>query len=255
MSAIFFDLETSQKDFIGQILNFAFVQIDDQWQEISKFCGEIQISPLELPHPGAILANRIDVIDHQKRAKLSEAPAMREIAQYLTEAAASSKKPIPLIGYNSTRFDIPFLRTSMIRNGVNPYIRNIENKDLLHLVRYLSVSNPHFPRECAGDDSRLSLRLETITHAFKLLAGAQTHNSLDDVYLTIKLAQYLAEKFHGDIRHFHAYQAPTGLKKFDAVMTLHPNYDLNAESNFRALPYVFLDEDRGGSLWVDVEAI
>ena len=64
MSYIFYDLETTDLNYCGQILNYAFVEVDEDWKEVSEFCGKVKISRTQLPNPYAILANRVNVLTH-----------------------------------------------------------------------------------------------------------------------------------------------------------------------------------------------
>ena len=124
MISIFFDLETSTTEPIGQILNYSFIATDDKFEIIDECSDSVKISPLELPVADAILANRIDVIEHQKHNYLNETLSMKKIFDFFTKMIEKNKgEKIVLIGYNSLKFDVPYLRTSMIRNGLSPYFR------------------------------------------------------------------------------------------------------------------------------------
>ena len=148
MKSIFFDLETSDKNPIRQILNYSFILVDDDFSIVSELSGLIQLSRLQLPAPEAILANRIDVTQHQKLAIDTEREAMAKIQSFIEhciELHAGNEK-LPIIGYNSARFDIPYLRTSLIRNGINPYFSGkIIIRDLLFASRKLAASDVRFP--------------------------------------------------------------------------------------------------------------
>lgn len=259
MIKIFFDLETSSQHFIGQILNYTFIAVDREYQIISSLSNEIKIKRLELPEVGAILANRINVLDHQKNTTETEWEAAKAIREYIDSICYEFKQQqIQLIGYNSARFDLPFLRTAMIRNGVNPYFsRNLENLDLFHVVKYLSVTDKDFPRlnHPDKDQGRLSLKLETLTKAFGLLEGKQTHNSFDDVKLTIDFAQFLEKEFNIDLSNFSAYQKDPTIKAGSALKILKPNYDLNYDALYVSELAVLLYEDYRSSLWLNISKL
>lgn len=254
MHAIFYDLETSDRNFVGQILNFSFVCVDERYNIIDQLSGNVRISPLQLPSPAAIRANRINVIEHQRTADFSEKEAMRQIAQFIEGRLAESEN-LGFIGYNSSRFDLPFLRTSLMRNGINPYFqRRLIYRDLLHLVRKLSCSNAGFPRR-AGDENKLSLRLETLAHEFELLKGRQAHSAKEDVLLTIALAEVIKKKFGIDVINFDAYEAAavhTSVRTGSVYNLWIPNYDLTLDRLREDVPHTLLDADHRYALWIDL---
>jgi|GEM_PF-937787 len=262
MTSIFFDLETTDRSPIGQILNAHFIVVDQGWKQIDELSLDIRISPLQLPSPGAILVNRTAVLDHQAGPAVAEPEAMRTIAAFIAKTIHTSKSPVQLIGYNSGRFDVMQLRTSMIRNGVNPFFYGkLINRDLLHTVRFLSITDSSFPREpkpgSEGDErQRLSLKLETITRSFGLLTGEQSHHSQADTLLTLKLAQLLSERFATDVRRTSGYDAATlhSIGSSSSVVTaLFPNYDLSSSARAQRTPYTFLCGDARSGLWVNLE--
>jgi hypothetical protein len=262
MTSIFYDLETTDRSPIGQVLNCHFIVVDNRWERLGELSLDIRISPLQLPSPGAILVNRTAVLDHQAGNVVPEAQAMRRIADFISGVVDRSRSPVELIGFNSGKFDITYLRTSMIRNGVNPFFYGkIMSRDLLHTVRYLSATDPTFPRgprprSTAEDLLRLSLRLETLATAFGLLDGAQTHHSSGDTELTLSLAKLLAKRFGRDVRSTAGYD-PSLLhdvgSSTSVVAAIYPNYDLNSADHQLRIPYTFLGGDHRSGLWVDLE--
>lgn len=259
MSAIFYDLETSDTLFIGQILNYCFIQVDRNFEVVSELTGTIRCSRLQLPRAGAILANRINILKHQQEAQSSEPQAMRQIFEYLQGVIDQVGARIPLVGFNSARFDLPFLRTSLMRNGLSPYFfGKINPKDLLFVARKLAATHPDFPRIPALDaeglnTGRMSLRLESLTKHFGLLKGKQTHYSRDDVLLTIDLAKYLYKNFNLDVRTYEAYEV-TKLHstKNPVIFALEPNYDLHSSERALRRPLALHESSSSSALWVDL---
>ncbi|MDY6090871.1 MAG: hypothetical protein SPJ04_06420 [Bdellovibrionota bacterium] len=268
MISIFFDLETSTTEPIGQILNYSFIATDDKFEIIDECSDSVKISPLELPVADAILANRIDVIEHQKHNYLNETLSMKKIFDFFTKMIEKNKgEKIILIGYNSLKFDVPYLRTSMIRNGLSPYFRGkIIYRDLLHLVRKLSCVRTDFIRtsKCDVKDdnskekNKLSLTLETTCQNYNVLLGKQTHESRNDVILTINLAKKLQEVFNADIRDYGGYELTYSehieYKNTKKIFTpIFPQYDLSNARIYENRNYVLLDFSDKYSLWVDLE--
>ncbi|MEX0595201.1 MAG: hypothetical protein WD512_01795, partial [Candidatus Paceibacterota bacterium] len=204
--SIFFDLETSDLNFVGQILNFSFIVIDTKWNITQELNGEIKINRLQLPRARAIAANRINVLEHQKSAKFTESQAMTKIAEFLQEFSNNCGSNLgQLIGFNSANFDLPYVRTSLIRNGLNPYFK-VQNRDLLLVAQKLWISNEKFratiTQYAEANSLPANLKLETLCKAHQLLAGKQLHESRDDVLLTIELAKAFSDLYGVDVRNF-----------------------------------------------------
>jgi hypothetical protein len=258
MHSLVFDLETSSKHPVGQILNYAFVLYGEDFQELSRCNGSLKLSPLELPEAGAILANRVNVKELMEGDAPSERAGLKYIHNYLSavaETASKERKPIAMIGFNSFRFDIPYLRTSLIRIGLNPYFGKwLLNRDLLPAVRWLSCTDSRFPRLASVDDpAKLSLRLETLAKHFGLLSGSQSHESLDDVLLTTKVITEIQARFGLDVREFQSYQPSREHERFGQVLgQLQPVYDLGAPYRAELKPMMFLCASSSGALWVDL---
>ncbi len=255
MPTVFYDLETSDRYFCGQIINYAFLEVGAEFDIRSEHCGEVRLGRLQLPSPEAILTNRTDVMRLQETAKLSEKEALLGIWEYLANLIRTSEMPLQLIGYNSSKFDLPFLRTSFIRNGLNPYFEGkLVPGDLLHASRKLAASAQGFPRAPAEgkDRERLSFSLENLCRQFGLLQGGQSHESRGDVLLTIELAKIYKQKFGLDIRTYSAYEVPTSARVGDIVVGIGPQYDSKAEQAFEATPYVLHDSNQRSALWVNL---
>ncbi len=256
MLSVFFDLETTDKNPIGQIINFCFMAVDEHWNVRSSLCDDIRISRLELPRPAAILANRTNVLEHQARAVLTEAAAMKRIAEYLHSVIDESPgRRAALIGYNSSRFDLTFLRTSLIRNGINPYFDGrLLYRDLLHTVRRAACRRSRFPRTANGEDpSLLSLSLESISKSLGLLDGSQKHHSRADVELTISLAGHLSREFDCDVRSDEAYQVPKQIRPGSVMWEMVPNYDMSRPEQAVERPMLLLDDNYRYALWVQLD--
>lgn len=257
MLSLFYDLETSTSLPLGQILNFCFMLVEEDFSIVEEFSDRVQLSCLELPAPGAILANRVNVEEHAAAELMSEPKAMGEIAEFLTRALEKAGGSIALIGYNSMRFDLPYLRTSLIRNGFYPYPNGLLHRDLLHAVRRLRMTDPRFPRcvvQREGEE-RLELSLERVSTELGLLEGAQLHESSADVALTVALARTLYQRFGFDVRRvesFDPYPINKPLKCGVVLWQLRPPYDAPSKRANRH-PMMLLDVSAAQSLWVDLE--
>jgi hypothetical protein len=260
MHAVFYDLETSDKNPLGQIVNYCFIYVDDQLAPIDEISGLIKLSRLQIPDPGAILANRTDVLKHQTLAQDYEPEAMLKISDFLNSCIIRAKGAIALVGYNSGRFDLGYLRTSLIRNGFNPYFdQQLVPRDLLHSVHKAYLTFPKFRAAILkqrGGEKKLSLSLQTVGHALGLLEGGQAHESREDVVLTLKLAEWLRRECDIDPTVFEGYE---GIKLHSTARTgtvyfqEQPEYELDVGKISVSTPVTLLDASSKAGLWIDLE--
>lgn len=254
MKTIFFDLETTDLNFVGQILNYAFVLVDGDWKTLDVLRGNIKISNVQLPSIYAILANRVDVIEHQQIAEDTEPQAMAKIRAWLDNILENSKDPVKLIGYNSVKFDVPFLRTSMIRNGINPYHPNLKLADLLHVAQKTATVNPSFQAMLGPNKS---LKLDRLVQLANISTEKQKHESLADVLITIELAKHFAANYGLDVRTYQEYEAKKH-EKGAIVIKAFPEKDAKYHqdeytNNKTKARLVCLDYDKNYSLWIDID--
>ena len=253
--SVFYDLETSDLEPIGQILNFSFIAVNADYEIVDEYSDRVALSCLQLPRAAAIAANHIDVCEHQRVAKLTETEFATKLARFLNSlASAAGDYQAQLIGFNSAKFDLGYLRTTLIRNGVNPYFR-LKNKDLYLLAKKLLQQQPTFQKKMQTfwkeQKVRPGLKLEQLTQAHCLLAGAQAHESRSDVLLTIELARLFQKEYGWDVRSFEPYEgqaihaAPRG-----SVFSINSSF---SESKGVKRSYVtLLALDRRSALWVDL---
>jgi len=265
-ACIFYDLETTDKDPIGQIINLCFIVTDSEFNIIDEFSRDIKIGRLQLPRAGAILANKTDVLEHQSKEPASEMEVLSELWGFIHDVISKNKN-VTIIGFNNLGFDQFYLRTSFIRNGLNPYFQNnVREADLFLLLQKLSSTRADFPRVKSEkprkrSGEKISLSLETITKAFGILEGKQTHQSRDDVIITIELAKILRDKFDASILSFNPYEAGqihAGANKKEnrgiAYYKTDTQYDLTNPELSTRKPYLFLDATHKYSIWIDLES-
>jgi hypothetical protein len=256
MLNIFYDLETTDRHFMGQIINYCFIAVGDDYQPVKELSGLMRISRLQLPSPYAIITNRVNVLEHQERANDDEFVGLARIHDFISSVIAGQPEKPHLIGFNSARFDLQYLRTSFVRNGLDPYFAGkLGYRDLLHVATKLSCTRADFPRQSKDKPDRISLSLETLTRSLNLLDAAQDHESRSDVLLTIRLAQHLREHFGTDVRTFEAYEpgpeqeAPRSGRVF---MSKQPCRDIAAQEISLDVPLTLLDSNYRYALWVDL---
>ncbi|MFO0415688.1 MAG: hypothetical protein ACK5Y6_00230 [Pseudomonadota bacterium] len=260
MHAVFYDLETSDKNSIGQILNYCFILRGPSGEVLDELSGLVKLSRLQIPDPGAILANRTDLAEHQLSASDYEPEAMLKIAGFLERCIKIAQGAITLIGYNSSRFDLNYLRTSFIRNGINPYFnQQIIPRDLLHAVQKAYLQSDHFRQlvlKQRGDEKKLSLSLQTVGHALGLLTGEQAHESREDVVLTIKVAEWIKRECGIEATTYEAYEGGrlhSTARSGSVYLLLNPDYELGGSSYYSKTPVTLLDANNKSALWIDLE--
>jgi len=260
MYAVFYDLETSDKNPIGQIINYSFMLVNDELGLIDEISGLVKLSRLQIPDAGAILANRTDVLEHQIKATDFEPEAMARIAMFLNSCIERAKGAVALIGYNSARFDLNYLRTSLIRNGINPYFeQQIVPRDLLHAVHKAYIISSKFRELILGQrkgEKKLSLSLQTVGHALGLLSGVQAHESREDVALTVRVAEWLRRECDLDPATFEGYEGirlHSTARSGSVYFQQQPEYDLELGQSSTKTPVALLDSSNKAGLWVDLE--
>jgi hypothetical protein len=211
---------------------------------------------VELPDPGAIASTGIDVISLNERATLNERQAMEVIHRYFAQWTIKGKTA--LSGYNVEDFDIPYLRTSFLRCGLFPYDHPISH-DVLILVKTLFAYNETlrneyyaFLKELEKSDSpRFSIRLEKVATFFSLLDRPQSHESEDDVNVTIALARIIADKYKLNIFSFSPYQiAHLHTQKGTLARLERPARSF--QNPISQEDFVFLRTEGSASYWVEI---
>jgi DNA polymerase III epsilon subunit-like protein len=202
----FYDLETSSKELLGQILSYAFIITDLEFNIKTELHGFIKLNKTQLPDIEALLANKL----HLTFLTANGAPeylAAQKIYSFFNQCLHQYNQ-LTLIGYNSNSFDLDFLRNLLIRYGYNPYFEGkLINLDILHFAQHLAFNHPHnFPwvSKKQNQSSYYSFKLEDLAKAFDLLQTSQSHDAREDVLLTIKLIKKLTTTFQSSLLDFSA---------------------------------------------------
>ena len=205
MAYIFYDFETSSRDFLGQILSYAFIVTDADLSIQTELTGQIKLNRTQLPEIDAILINRLNLDELQEQGQ-TEYEAAIDIYNFLSQQL-QVYRGATLVGYNSNQFDLNFLRNLLIQYGFNPYFKGkLQNIDCLHYSQYLAFQFPEqFPwvRIEKENTHYYSFRLEDLSHSFGLLQTEQSHNAKEDVLLTISLCQVLAKQYEFPLVQFN----------------------------------------------------
>ncbi|MFA5879495.1 MAG: hypothetical protein WC860_04895 [Candidatus Margulisiibacteriota bacterium] len=206
---IFYDFETSSKEFLGQIMSYAFIVTKKNFEIKRELTGKIKLNRTQLPEVDAILTNRINVVEHQKVAE-AESMAAQRIFDFLSQEI-ENQGAIYLVGFNSNSFDLAFLRNLLIRYGINPYFKGrLVNIDLLNYTKYLAFQNQEtFKWTLFENKDKIkyySFKLEHTAKSYGVLTEDQTHDARDDVIVTINLAKKLEHEFKAPLDKFKPVQ-------------------------------------------------
>ena len=208
---IFYDFETSDKDFLGQILSYYFVLVDATFTPIN----ELSIKPnrTECPKVGAIQVNQLS-IETCINNGLSEFEAANTIYQFL-QTTTNDYGAVPLVGFNSARFDFKHLEKLLLKHGLSPtFYGKISSLDVYQFAKFCALSFPKdfpFVPKKQHNTYSFSFKLEDLAQAFGCLKTPQTHDAKDDVILTIELTKTLEKTFDTSLKEFQSTQHNTSL--------------------------------------------
>lgn len=186
---LFYDLETSGLNpAFDQILQFAAIRTDAEFQEISRHEIRITLRPDIIPSPGALLTTDISVLKALTTG-IREYDAVREIHTLLNQSNTIN------VGYNSLSFDDQFLRFAFYRNLLPTYTHQFKNNckrlDIFPItVLYWLQDSSLLTWPIL--EGKTTLRLEHLSRENDLAKG-QAHDALVDVAATVELARRLRQ--------------------------------------------------------------
>lgn len=183
---LFYDLETTGLNpAFDQILQFAAVRVDADFNEIERFNIRIALSPDVIPNPNALLVNRIS--SEQLEQGVSEYDGIKKIHEIVNTPGTIS------LGYNTLSFDDEFLRFAFFRHLLPPYWHQYKNEchrmDIYPMV-LLAYHTRHNLLQWPVINDKVSFKLENLARKNNLSSG-QSHDALVDVLDTIALAKLL----------------------------------------------------------------
>ncbi|MBA95374.1 MAG: hypothetical protein CMP21_06530 [Rickettsiales bacterium] len=229
---LFYDFETSSREFLGQIISYAFVLTDTNYEPLDSLTGKIKLNRTQCPEVKAILTNKINVLDLQKTGT-PEYEAAQNIFNFFSNLIKTYNQ-ITLIGFNSNNFDLSFLRNILVRYGFNPYFNGkLKNIDILHWLQNIAFYNEdNFPWVLTENNNKkyYSFRLEDITQASGLLTNEQSHDAFEDVILTIKLVTYLEQKFNQRLSEFKPILLPENMHSNTIIKQRYRDFPENGSN-------------------------
>ncbi len=190
MDLVFYDFETTGKEpHWDQILQVGATKVSKEFNEIDTFEYRSRLKPGLIPSPFALAVNNTDYAKLIK-TQCSHYEMLRKIEDKFTNWS-----PSIFIGYNSINFDEEFLRNSLFRALLDPYLtsRNNNNRaDLLELLRTVDFFFPDTINIPKNKKNKKTFKLDQIAPANSIFQLA--HDALGDVIATKQLAQLVSQK-------------------------------------------------------------
>ena len=186
---LFYDFETTgQNPCFDQAVRLAIIETDSQFNIINKHNIDIKLRNDILPHPKALLVNKLNIED--LNSGNNEYESFKKIHKIFNQPDKIS------IGYNSLSFDDKFLRFGFYRNLLEPYNHHNPLKgnnfraDLYNMIFIYYLYKNEESIIWPIVNNRLSLKLENINSINNLYEG-MSHDAEVDVHVTIELAKKL----------------------------------------------------------------
>ena len=194
MSLVFYDTETTgTHTAFDQILQFAAIHTDDDFNELDRFEIRCRLSPHIVPSPGAMRVTGVSVAQLTDPNLPSHYEMVRAIRRKL-----EAWSPAVFIGYNSLQFDEQLLRQALFQTLHAPYLTNTNGNsraDVLRIVQAASVFVPNTITIPLGERGQPVFRLDRLAPV-NGFDHANAHDALADVEATIHLCRLLGERNH-----------------------------------------------------------
>jgi exodeoxyribonuclease I len=191
MSYIFYDTETSglSPEF-DQILQFAAIRTDNDFNEIDRFEIRSRLLPYVVPTPGALRVTGIGP-DLLMDPNL---PSHYEMVCQIREKLLSWSAAI-ILGYNTLSFDENFLRQCLYQTLHSPYITNTQRNvraDVLRLVQAVAAYAPDCLSIPTNEKGNPVFRLEKLA-PHNGFSHDNAHEAMADVEATIHIAKIIKD--------------------------------------------------------------
>ncbi len=188
---VFYDTETTGTNItFDQILQFAAILTDENFNEIERFEIKCQLLPWLVPSPMAL------VVTKTPPKQLSD-PALPTFFEMMSKVRAKldSWSPAIFMGYNSIPFDEPLLHRAFWQTLNPPYL-TVTNKnsrcDILPIVRLASHFYPDSFIWPKREDGKITLKLDQLA-PLNGFDHSMAHDALGDVEAIIFIAKKLKE--------------------------------------------------------------
>ncbi len=192
MAYIFYDTETSglETEF-DQILQFAAILTDDNFNELESFEMRCQLMFHIVPAPSGLLTTKIPISKLTDKSLPTHYELIKQIQKKLLEWS-----PATFIGWNSIPFDEELMRHTFSHTLHPAYLTNTNgNKraDVMKIAHAASVYAPKSITVPINEKGNPFFKLKNIAIA-NGYNHDNAHEALADVRMTIQMAKLIKEK-------------------------------------------------------------
>jgi exodeoxyribonuclease-1 len=189
MSFVFYDTETTGTDtWFDQILQFAAIKTDADFNELDRFEIRCRLMPHMVPSPGAMKVTGVTAAQLTDPAYCSHYEMVRAIRQKLVDWS-----PATFIGYNSLDYDENIVRQALYKTLHNPYLTALHGNsrsDALRMVHACHLFAPNSIAIPVGDGGKRLFKLDRVGPANGFV-DHHAHDAMGDVLATIHVCRLI----------------------------------------------------------------
>jgi len=193
MPFIFYDTETTgTRTPFDQILQFAAIKTDDEFNILDTFDVRCRLLPYIVPAPGALLVTGVSVSDITT-CPLSHFEMMRQVHTKMHEW---SEGGAVFVGWNSMRFDETMLRQAYYQTLLPVYQTNTNGNgraDIMRMVQIVSTCAPNCLAIPLQTDGKRTFKLGLIAAANNVVLE-HAHEALADTGATLGVAKLVKQR-------------------------------------------------------------
>jgi len=192
MPFIFYDTETTgiEKRF-DQILQFAAIRTDEDFNEIDRFEIRSRLRPDVIASPGAMRVTGVSI----EQLLDPNIPSHFEMCKAIHEKL-DSWSPATIVGYNSISFDEELLRSAFYQSLLPIYLTNTSGNsrfDILNLARAVHAFAPDTLNWPINEKGKVSFKLDQLAPA-NGFNHDNAHEAMSDVEATIYVAKLIRDR-------------------------------------------------------------
>ena len=220
MSYVFWDTETTGiSTSFDQILQFAAVKTDAEFNELDRIELRCRLHPHVAPNPGALRVTGMSIEQITDPALPCHYDMVRQVRARFLEWS-----PAIFIGYNSIKFDEELFRKALFRTLHSPYLTNTSGNgraDAMNLVQAAAALQPGCLEVPTGDNGKSVFKLDRLAPA-NGFDYSNAHDAMADVLATVHLARCVSERapevFSRFVRFAMKSSVAAFLEEEDAVL-------------------------------------
>lgn len=188
MAYVFYDTETSGiKTHHDQILQFAAIVTDENFDETERFDIQMRLSTHVVPSPKALLINGIAPGECYNEQRLTQFEGLSRVHAFI-----NNHTPSIFAGWNTISFDEEILRHGFYQQLLYPYPTSGKNgrMDILRVARAVHALRPGVISVPLGEDGKESFKLENISPANGYVSS-RLHEAISDTEATMFMAKLI----------------------------------------------------------------